>query len=100
MNSFFLYRPLLGGAFVFSQRHNHKYTLYYPVKKSKDGWSLLFCDSLHAFVNGARDYVVLLLFGEFDKVHGVTRNANGKLRIFFGMGLCIQQRIAVEYIHV
>lgn len=46
-----------------------------------------FRELLHFFVNGAGDYFVLLLFGEFVEVHRISAYPYGELRVFFGVFL-------------
>ena len=51
-------------------------------------------------VEGAADDVQLLFAGQFDEVDGVAGNADGQLGILFGMIHGVQQRFAVEDVHV
>ena len=52
------------------------------------------------FVNRTGNHFVLLFFGEFIEINGISRNADRKLRILFGMFLRIEKRFTIEYVYV
>ena len=51
-------------------------------------------------MNGTRDNVVLLLFGELVEVYGVARYPYRELGVLLGVGLRVEQRFAVEHVYV
>ena len=57
-------------------------------------------NALHSLVDGTMDNVVLLLLGELDEVYGVAGNADGQLRILFRVVHRVEQRFALEHVHV
>ena len=56
--------------------------------------------SLETLVEGAADYFELVLTAELDEVDSITTDADGQLRILFGMLHSIFQHFAVEHVHV
>src|SRR4030095_15490591 len=55
---------------------------------------------LVAAVERAIDDVHLLLASEADEVHRVARDANGQARILLRVLHCIEQRLAIQHVHV
>ena len=79
---------------------NERFAPYFAAfcrQKSTERYEIA---SLHRFVNGSGNNVVLLFLRKFNEVYSITRNANGKLRIFFRMSLRVQKRFTVENVNV
>lgn len=55
---------------------------------------------LQALVDCTAEYIKLLLACKLNKVYGIARNADCKLRILLWMLHCIDKKLAVEHIHV
>ena len=51
-------------------------------------------------MEGAGDYLALLLRSELDEVHGVTGHADGKLRVLLGVYHGVLQRCALKHVDV
>lgn len=51
-------------------------------------------------VEGAGDYLILLLLSELHKVHRIARDTHRQLRIKLGMLLCIEERFSIKHIDV
>ena len=51
-------------------------------------------------MEGAGYYLILLFLCQFDEVHRIAAYADGKLRIFFGMCLGVEERFSCENVDV